>query len=164
MRGQREWQDYLAPTRILATSPVPRWSKREAKMQPCHKGCTDPYMAATPSFPSPLISPLLALVVGRGNAGFWPPQMISSRSHTSSLMVPFNFSLLSLLQTQTPRESKSKFVEVAISGSNERKALIYKPKSGLSSLKTLRRVAHHGRPRPMLDAHVRLGKSGPSHG
>ena len=31
-RGRRERQDYLAPTSTSATTPVPRWSKWEAKM------------------------------------------------------------------------------------------------------------------------------------
>ena len=154
--GGRERQDYLAPTSTLATTPVPRWSKREAKMQPCHKGCTEPYMAATASFPSLLTNPLLAPVVGRGSAGFWPPQMISSRSHAKSLTVPFKvLPLLSLLRAQPLREAKSKFVGVAEVGSNGKEAPIYMPKGGLSSPRPLRRVTHHGRSKPKLDARAR---------
>ena len=36
-RGGREQQDCLAPTSTLATALVPRWSKREAKVHPCHQ-------------------------------------------------------------------------------------------------------------------------------
>jgi hypothetical protein len=95
-RRGRERQDCLAPTSTLATISVPRWSKREAKIQPCHKCCTPPYTAATPSFPSSLTNPLLALVVGRGSTGFRPPQTISSRSHAWSLTVPLQIPLSSL--------------------------------------------------------------------
>jgi hypothetical protein len=58
--GGGERQDWLAPANMLATTPVPRWSKRQAKVQPCHKGSTAPYTAAAPSFPSPLARSLLA--------------------------------------------------------------------------------------------------------
>ena len=62
VQGRRERQDFLAPTSTLATTPAPRWSKREAKVQPCHKGCTTPYTAATPSLPLALARSLLAPV------------------------------------------------------------------------------------------------------
>ena len=69
-RGRTEWRDCLAPTSILATTLVPRWSKREAKVQPCHKGSTTPYTAARPSFPSPLVRSLLAPVVEEASLAF----------------------------------------------------------------------------------------------
>jgi hypothetical protein len=58
---------------------------------------------------------------------------------------PFKFlSLLFLLNSASKEGYKNKFVGVAVSGSNERETLIYRPKGRLSSLRPPHRVAHHG--------------------
>ena len=95
-QGGGEQQDCLAPTNTLATTLVPRWSKKEAKVQPCHKGSTAPYAVATASFPPPLTRSLLAPDVEGAPSASWhyrQGHMMGTTQFSSNFCLPFPCSL-----------------------------------------------------------------------
>ena len=80
--------------------------------------------------------------------------------HDYNHMVHLNNLSLSLPSNSCPTKGLGKqLTEMATKQPNERKAPIYRPKGGLSSLRPTRHVANYGRSQPMSNAHVRSGKS-----
>jgi hypothetical protein len=69
--------------------------------------------------------------------------------------------LFSLISSLSQQEGGERFVDIAISGSNNRRAYIYRSDDALNDRRPPRHVANYGRSWPMPDARVRLRKSRP---